>query len=169
MSGRTSVPTAPPNLWANDPRLQPPAPEVEEGDEGACPAFGYLRGLRERALCLEFRFKTGNREWFPYGLLASCRYDPSTGILLKFTGDLVTLVLIKGSNLDLPVHQGAVDLIERGLQRHRVLFVREMEEHELRKAGDREPTVDRIEVAEFESQDEVRVWLEATAPVFVRR
>lgn len=40
-----------------------------DSEEGSCPAFGYLRGLRERALAVEFRFRNGNRDWFPYNWL----------------------------------------------------------------------------------------------------
>jgi hypothetical protein len=140
----------------------------DEPEEASCAAFGYLRGLHERALNIEFRFKNGNREWYPYSLLAGCRYDPSVGILLKFTSEVTTLVLVRGSNLDLPVNQGSVDLMECGLGRHRVLCVREMEGAEVRSGGSREPTVDRIDVAEFESQEELREWLKKTAPCFLR-
>jgi hypothetical protein len=86
----------------------------------------------------------------------------------KFTGDVVTLVLICGSNLDALVNQ-SVNLTDRGLQRHRILWVREMEEGELRQVGAAGPTIDRIEVAEFESQEELRDWLKKTAPAFVRK
>jgi hypothetical protein len=147
---------------------RPPVAGVLEADDTACLAFGYLRGMHERALGLELRLRNGNREWLPYGLLASCRFDPSVGLLLKFTGDVVTLVLVRGSNLDLPVHEGAVDLIERGLGRHRVTFIREMGEDELRKTGEKEPTIDSIEVAEFETREEMQAWLARTAPEFVR-
>jgi hypothetical protein len=51
--------------------------------------------------------------------------------------------------------------------RHRILWVREMDEQELRRVGDRGPTIDRIEVAEFESQEELQVWLKKAAPAFV--
>ena len=63
---------------------------------------------------LEVRFRNGNRDFYPYGLLGPCRYNPSVGLLLRFTGDVVTLVLIRGSNLDALVHQGAVSLRGRG-------------------------------------------------------
>jgi hypothetical protein len=42
-----------------------------------------------------------------------------------------------------------------------------MDEQELRRVGDRGPTIDRIEVAEFESQEEQQVWLKKAAPAFV--
>src|SRR5271168_286462 len=105
---------------------------VSEGEEGECPAFGYLRGLNARALAVEFRFRDGNSEWHSYSLLSSWRHNPSVGLLLKFTGDVVTLVFIRGSNLDALVNQ-AVNLTDRGFQRHRITFVREMDEDELRK------------------------------------
>jgi len=140
----------------------------EKDEEESCPAFGYLRGIRERALAIELRFRNGNSEWFPYAWLGPWRHDPSVGLLLKFTGDMVTLVLIRGSNLDALVNQSGVNLTDRGLQRHRIVWIREMEEEELRKAKQGEPTIDRIEVAEFESQQEMRAWLNKVAAVFVR-
>jgi hypothetical protein len=139
-----------------------------EAEEESCRAFGYLRGLRERALAVEFRYRDGNSDWFPYSWLGPWRYNPSVGLLLKFTGDVVTLVLIHGSNLDALTNEQSVNLTDRGLQRHRITFVREMDEEELRKAGEGEPMIDRIEVADFESQDEMREWLKKTAPVFLR-
>jgi hypothetical protein len=140
----------------------------EDADADACPAFGYLRAARERALALELRFRGGDSEWLPYSHLAGWRYNPSVGLLLKYTTDLVTLVLIRGSNLDAPVGTGAVNLTDQGLQRHRVLWVREMDEAELRSVGDRGPTIDAIEVAEFESHADLRVWLATHASVFSR-
>lgn len=77
-------------------------------------------------------------------------------------------MLIRGSNLDAPMGEGSVNLTDRGFQRHRILFVREMDEEELRKAGQGEPTIDRIEVADFESSEELRQWLKQAAPVFAR-
>ncbi len=102
-------------------------------EEGSCPAFGFLRGLNARALAVEFRSRTGNSCWFAYSCLVWWRFNPSAGLLLKFaTGDGVSLVLIHGSNLDAPVGGGSVILTNRGLQRHRILWVREMDEDEWR-------------------------------------
>ena len=74
-------------------------PEDDTG-EASCAAFGYLRGIRERADAIEIRLRDGNSTWFPYGWLGNWKFNPSEGLLLKFSGDLVYLVLIKGSNLD---------------------------------------------------------------------
>ncbi len=141
----------------------------QESDEESCAAFGFLRGIRDQALAVEFRFQDGNHEWFPYSWLGPWKYDPSVGLLLKFTGDVVTLVLIRGSNLDALVSQQSVNLTDRGFQRHRITFVREMGAREIKKASEGEPTIDRIEVAEFESQEELREWLKKTAPAFLRQ
>jgi hypothetical protein len=150
---------------------RPPGPAdqgQEEGEEESCAAFGFLRGLRDCAPMVEFRFRDGNTESYPYQWLGPVRFNPSVGLLLKFTGDVVTLVLIRGSNLDTVVKDRGVNLIDRGLLRHRVTWVREMDEDEVRKTGKGEPTIDRIEVEEFESQEELQEWLKKAAPVFLR-
>lgn len=141
-------------------------PKPPEGGEGACAAFGYLRGLHERASAIEFRQGSGNSIWFPYGWLGTIKFDPSAGLLIKFSGDLVYLVLIRGSNLDKRLSEGGIDLIRAGLQRHRVLWVREMSEDDIRETGENGPTVDSIEIGEFGSQEELKTWLEQNAPAF---
>ena len=86
---------------------------------------------------LELRFRDGNSMWFPYTWMGNWQYNPSDGLLLKFSGDLVYLVLIRGSNLDRPLNEGAINLTHAGLQRHRVLWVREMSEEESRQVGEK--------------------------------
>lgn len=142
--------------------------EPPDGGEGACAAFGFLRGLHERANAIEFRLKNGNSVWFPYNWLGTIKFDPSAGLLIKFSGDLVYLVLVRGSNLDQRLKDGGIDLIRAGLQRHRVMWVREMGEDDIRDTGENGPTIDCIEVAEFGSQEELKTWLTAHAPAFVR-
>jgi hypothetical protein len=164
------------SLFGNGPRLaalresQKPDEKDKDTDAGeaSCPAFGYLRGLDQRALAVEFRFRDGNSDWYSYGLLSNWRYNPSVGLLLKFTSDVTTLVLIRGSNLDALVGDKAINLTDRGFQRHRILWVREMGEGELKAVADGGPTIDRIEVAELESSEEVRDWLKKNAAAFVR-
>lgn len=137
-----------------------------DGGEGACPAFGYLRGLHERANAIEFRFRSGNSHWFPYTWMGNWQFNPSEGLLLKFSGDQVYLVLIRGSNLDKAVNDSGIDLIRAGLQRHRVLWIREMSEDESRQTSNNGPTVDAIEVGEFASQDAMTTWLKSHCPSF---
>ncbi|MGE3807899.1 MAG: hypothetical protein AB7K24_24810 [Gemmataceae bacterium] len=142
-------------------------PEPPDGGEASCPAFGYLRGIRDHASAIEFRFRDGNSVWFPYGWLGTWWYNPSEGLLFKFTGDLVYLVLIRGSNLDKPLSDGNIDLLHAGLQRHRVLWIREMNEADIQNVGDSGPTIDSIHVVEFESNRDLKEWLGKTAPNFV--
>jgi hypothetical protein len=137
-----------------------------DGTEESCRAFGFLRGIRDHADAIEFRFVDGNSIWFPYGWLGTWKFNPSEGLLLKFSGDLVYLVLIRGSNLDKPMVDG-INLTRSGLQRHRVLWVAEMTEEEVRQIQDSGPTIDRIEVGEFESNDELKEWIGQRAPKFL--
>ena len=108
---------------------------------------------------MRFRFRSGTGVCLPYAWLGPWEYNPSVRLLIKFAGDAVTLVLIQGSNLDMPVN-GAVNLTEWGLQQHRITWVREMDDDELRKAGESEPTVDRIDAATFDSHDKQREWVQ---------
>jgi hypothetical protein len=43
--------------------LQSKETESEEG-VSSCAAFGYLRGIRDRADAVEFRFRDGSSTWF---------------------------------------------------------------------------------------------------------
>ena len=76
-----------------------------EAPEASCNAFGYLRGIRDHSAAVELRFRSGNSIWFPYSWLGNWQYNPSDGLLLKFSGDLVYLVLIRGSNIDRPLNE----------------------------------------------------------------
>ena len=163
---RTRLPLAKSALVARATTTPSPDDPAEDG-EGACGAFGYLRGTRDKALAVAFRFADGNTETLPYSHLAGWRFDPSVGLLLRYTADVVTLVLVRGSNLDVPVGAG-VDLLAGGLQRHRVVWVREMDAAAVKAVGDTGPTVDKIEVAEFDAHADLKAWLAKTAPAFTR-
>ncbi len=155
-------------LHSQEKSTLPPKKEAEaEEVEVSCGAFGYLRGIRDVPGTLEFRFRDGNSVFFPYGWLGPWRYNPSEGLLLKFSGDLVYLVLIRGSNLDKPITEGAINLTTGGLQRNRIVWIREMSEEDIRKVGDSGPTIDSIQVAEFETQAALKEWLSQNAPAFV--
>ncbi|MGV2336347.1 MAG UNVERIFIED_CONTAM: hypothetical protein LVR18_20315 [Planctomycetaceae bacterium] len=73
------------------------------------------------------------------------------------------MVLIRGSNLDKPLADGAINLTHAGLQRHRVLWIREMAEEEIEKVGEAGPTIDSIEIGQFKSQDDAQEWLRQRA------
>jgi hypothetical protein len=155
-------------LLHSEGKSSPSKKEAEiDGVEAKCEAFGYLRGLRDSSASVELRFRDGNSTWFSYGLLGSWQYNPSEGLLLKFSGDAVYLVLIRGSNLDKPLTEGAINLTHAGLQRHRVLWIREMSKEEIERVGESGPTIDSIEIGEFASYEERREWLRKKAPAFL--
>ena len=133
-----------------------------------------MRGIRlssrrvgEQAASIELRFKNGNSMWFPYHWLGNWQFNPSEGLLLKFSGDAIYLVLIRGSCLDKPLNEGSINLTRGGLQRQRILWLREMTAEEIRQVGENGPTIDSIEVAQFDSQDDLKEWLQRKAPAFV--
>ena len=142
--------------------------DSKDSGEECCPAFGFLRGLRDWAPMIEFRFRDGNSIWFPYGWLGPWKYNPSEGLLLKFSGDQIYVVLLRGSNLDKPLNEGAINLTTGGLQRNRIVWIREMSQEDIQKVADSAPTIDSIQVAEFESQAALKEWLTQNAPAFVR-
>lgn len=147
--------------------LQSKDTDSEDG-EASCGAFGYLRGLRDQSAAIEFRFRDGNSMWFPYSSMGPWQYNPSEGLLLQFNSDVVYLVLIRGSNLAKPLNEGAINLTHAGLQRHRVLWIREMSDDEITKVGETGPTIDTIEVAELESRAAIKEWVSKKAPAFSR-
>jgi hypothetical protein len=49
-----------------------------------------------------------------------------------------------------------------------MLWVREMNEEEIRQVGETGPTIDSIEVAEFESHEALKEWLSKKAPAFMQ-
>jgi hypothetical protein len=147
-------------------RVEQPPKKEQDGGEDSCPAFGYLRGIHDRAHAIEFRFHNGNSTWFPYNWLGNWKFDPSEGLLLKFSGDLVYLVLIRGTNLDRPLADGSVDLIRAGLQRHRVLWIREMSEADAKSVDQNGPVIDSIEIVGSASHDEIAAWITSKAPSF---
>ena len=147
-----------------------PADDSNQGNAGAeansdeeeCRAFGYLRGIRDRAISLEFRFADGRSLAFPYTWLGPMKYQPSAGLLLKFTGDQLHLVLLEGSNLNALVN-GSVSLYERGIMRHRVTWVREMPKQEAAQFREGEVAVRCIRLLSFPHGEEPKgvEWLES--------
>jgi hypothetical protein len=121
-------------------------PVADEDDEAASPAFGFLRGVRDRALNIEFRReREGDSFSFPYSWLGPTRCHPSFGLVLLFSGSEQYLVTIKGRNLN-TLGETGLSLYERGILRHRVTFVREMAAEESKGQPEAECVVEQIEV-----------------------
>lgn len=85
-------------------------------------SFGYLRGIRDRAIMLELRLKTGDVEAFPYSALSRVSFSRSDGITLHFGG---TTVRIVGQNLDAEVRPNLRLLA--GILRNRVSWILQLD------------------------------------------
>ncbi len=94
--------------------------ESDAADNLGC--FGWLRGVRDRAVMLELRKKTGAVMAIGYAWLERAEYEPSEGITLYAAG---RTICIKGRNLGGP-GPSATNLFS-GLTRHRVPWVAESE------------------------------------------
>ena len=97
------------------------------GDAGLDPehchdlgAFGWLRGIRDRAVMLELRRKDGNILAVAYAFLDRVEFEPSSGITLH-AGD--TQVHISGRHLN--GAPGSTFSLFEGLTRHRVPWIAE--------------------------------------------
>lgn len=82
--------------------------------------FGWLRGIRDRAIMLELRKKNGHCMAIGYGWIERVEYDPDHGITLHLANHTVR---ITGSGLNTEIRP-AMRLYD-GIVRHRVSWVRE--------------------------------------------
>lgn len=131
-------------------------PVPEEDDEVACAAFGYLRGIRERAVNIEFRrSREGDSVSFPYSWLGPSRQHPSSGVVLLFVGSELYLVTLRGRNLN-RVTTDKISLYESGILRQRVTWVREVRREESEGLPREECVVERIEVRAVTPEEAAR-------------
>ncbi|MGA2258012.1 MAG: hypothetical protein ABSG53_25385 [Thermoguttaceae bacterium] len=103
-------------------------------------AFGWLRGMHERAVMLELRKANGNILAVGYSWLERAEFDPSEGITLHVTGRQIRL---RGRNLNAEMRP-LVRLFQ-GITRHRVPWVQEVSELAAMRAGKGETVVEAIE------------------------
>ncbi len=83
-------------------------------------AFGWLRGVKERAIMLELRKRDGNVIALSYAWLERVTFDPSIGLVLDFSR---ALIRIKGTNLDYEIRPNCQLLA--GIIRHKVPWITE--------------------------------------------
>jgi hypothetical protein len=83
-------------------------------------AFGWLRGVQDRAIMLEIRHKDGSITAKGYSWLQSVEFDPSRGITLNFSGEKITIV---GRNLNAEARPNV--RLFAGIVRHRVPWIQE--------------------------------------------
>jgi hypothetical protein len=102
-------------------------------------AFGFLRGVHDRAIMLELKHKDGRVTAFGYAWLDHAEFDPSEGITLYFGGRTVK---ITGRNLNAQVRPN-VRLLD-ALLRHRVPWIREADAPAVLEAGRNATVIEEI-------------------------
>jgi hypothetical protein len=116
-----------------------PEPEADACGEDNLGAFGWLRGVRDRAVMLELRRRDGSTVALSDSWLERIDFDASDGIALKFGGQTIRIV---GRNLNAEARPG-VRLLD-GLCRHRVPWVREFSERDALVADKRSLVIEEI-------------------------
>ena len=112
--------------------------EIGGVDDVGC--FGWVRGIRDRAICVELRQENGNIVAIPYHGIERFEFDPSEGISLTVSGKKIRL---RGRNLNAEV-QSTIRLFE-GLARHRVPWIREVSQSESASMEDNATVIDSIQ------------------------
>ncbi len=112
--------------------------EVETIDDFG--AFGWLRGIRDRAIMLELRKKNGNIRAIGYSWVEQVEFDPSVGITLLVGGQKLR---IKGRNLN-SESRPLVRLFQ-GITRHRVPWIQEVDEPAAVQADKAATVIEAIE------------------------
>lgn len=123
------------------PRTSLPSRDGEDESPVDLGAFGWLRGVRDRAIMLELRRKDGSVVALAYAWLERADFDPSVGITLKFGGEKVN---ITGRNLNANARPN-VRLFD-GIVRHRVPWIQEADRPAAMEAGRGDIVVDGIQI-----------------------
>ena len=99
--------------------VEPPV-ETDNQELDDLGSFGWLRGVRDRAIMLEIRHKDGRITANSYAWLESAEFDPSEGITLNFSGKKIKLI---GRNLNTESRPNV--RLYNGILRHRVPWILE--------------------------------------------
>ncbi len=113
--------------------------EVEATDD--CGAFGWLRGVQDRAIMLEIRHKDGRVTAKGYSWLQSAEFDGSNGITLNFSGEAVT---ITGRNLNAESRPNI--RLFAGILRHRVPWIQEADGTDVVQAAKDAVVIEEVKV-----------------------
>ena len=102
--------------------------------------FGWLRGVRDRAVMLELRKKDGNILAVGYAWLDKAEFDPSVGITLHTGGQTIKL---RGRNLNTEARPNV--RLFQGITRHRVPWIQEADEPAAMEASNNSVLVEEME------------------------
>jgi hypothetical protein len=117
----------------------PPGIAGEQGAEDFG-AFGWLRGVRDRAIMLELRRRTGNVVAIGYGWIERVEFDASDGITLHALGQKIR---IRGRNLNGDA-KASIRLFQ-GICRHRVPWIQESDQAAALRADKCATVIESIE------------------------
>ena len=123
---------------ATDDRFDP-APSADSGGVDDFHSFGWLRGIREQAVMLELRKKSGDCLAIGYSWIERVEFNPTEGIALHVHGEKIR---IKGRNLNAEVRP-EVRLFQ-GIARHRVAWIQEADRPGSLKGSERATVVEEI-------------------------
>jgi hypothetical protein len=115
------------------------SPEVEAADDFG--AFGWLRGVQDRAIMLEIRHKDGRVTAKGYSWLQSAEFDGSNVITLNFSGETVR---ITGRNLNAEVRPNF--RLFAGILRHRVPWIQEADGPTAHEAAQEAVVIEEVRV-----------------------
>jgi hypothetical protein len=104
-------------------------------------AFGWLRGVQDRAIMLEIRHKDGRVTAKGYSWLQSAEFDGSNGITLNFSGETITIV---GRNLNAEARPNI--RLFAGILRHRVPWIQEADEPTVVEAAKEAVIIEKVGV-----------------------
>jgi hypothetical protein len=103
--------------------------------------FGWLRGMREVALCLEIRHRDGQISAFSYATMDRAEFDPSDGITLHFGSKTVKIV---GRNLNVEARPNV--RLFNGILRRRIPWIQVADEPTALKAPKDATVIERVDV-----------------------
>jgi hypothetical protein len=111
--------------------------DADAGDtEDVGGVFGWLRGVRDRAISLELHKRCGDVLAINYGWIERIEFSPSAGIAVYAGGQKIR---IKGRNLNAKVRS-----LFQGISRHRVPWVAETDRPADLKAGQEATVIEEI-------------------------
>lgn len=114
------------------------SPESEQLEDLG--VFGWLRGVRDRAVMLELRRKDGNILAVGYAWLDKAEFNPSQGIILSLGGQKIT---IRGRHLNTEIRPNV--RLFQGICRHRVPWIQEADEAAFMESQGKGILVEEIE------------------------
>lgn len=112
----------------------------ESEDAESFGSFGLVRGVRDRAITLELRQKSGRILAVNYAFIGKFEFDPAAGITIHCGNQLIR---IKGRNLNSEIRPNV--RLFQGITRFRVNWVQEAERATVMQAGKDAVLIESIE------------------------